>query len=68
MPEIASNITIDKNVGRLLINGEEFPYYVGDSISVDGLTGRHVTEVNISILTKRVTVIPLKGDEESSDA
>lgn len=66
-PQLANEVTIDKRDGHLLVNGEEFPWFVGDDITIDGLSSRDMTSVNISVLTKRVTVIPLKGDEVTND-
>jgi hypothetical protein len=60
MPKIAKNITIDKRTGRIMVDGEEFPWFVRDDASVYGLSRDDMLSVSISILTDDVTIIPTK--------
>ena len=60
---LAEDITIDRRTGALLINGEEFPYFVGEDIGIDRLDANpRVFTVNVSIMTERVRFIPAERD------
>lgn len=63
MPELASNITIDKKTGTVSIDGQEFPWFFEDSPSIYGLGKMDMITVNISVLTRNVTVLPLRRDD-----
>jgi hypothetical protein len=57
VPVLARKITFDPHAQKLLVNGEEFPYYIEDAgISVSAST-ESMTIVTVGIIAEEVEVL-----------
>jgi hypothetical protein len=64
MPKLPKTAVLDLRCNKLLIDGEEFPWYITeDGVDVAGLIGNHtIPALSFTIFAETVDVIPADSD------